>query len=33
MGASFPHKCDKCGYTVDTSGPWESIITQDNQNL
>lgn len=23
MGAGYIHKCDKCGYTVHTSGPWE----------
>ena len=23
MGAGFRHKCDKCGYSVFTSGPWE----------
>ena len=23
MGAEFIHKCDKCGYSVSTSGPWE----------
>ena len=23
MGASFSHQCDNCGYTVNTSGPWE----------
>ena len=23
MGAGFIHKCDKCGYSVSTSYPWE----------
>jgi len=23
MGASYTHKCDKCEYSVNTSGPWE----------
>lgn len=23
MGATYTHRCDHCGYTVITSGPWE----------
>jgi len=23
MGASYIHKCNNCGYSVSTSGPWE----------
>ena len=23
MGAGFVHNCDNCGYSVNTSGPWE----------
>lgn len=23
MGSQYIHKCDKCGYSVRTSGPWE----------
>ena len=23
MGAVFEHKCNSCGYSVSTSGPWE----------
>jgi len=23
MGAKYTHKCNKCGYSVSTSGPWE----------
>lgn len=23
MGAGYVHKCNKCGYSVSTSGPWE----------
>ena len=23
MGAEYSHKCNKCGYFVSTSGPWE----------
>jgi len=23
MGAGYSHRCNKCGYSVSTSGPWE----------
>jgi DNA-directed RNA polymerase subunit M/transcription elongation factor TFIIS len=23
MGAGFRYKCDRCGYSISTSGPWE----------
>ncbi len=23
MGAGYVHKCDRCGHSVETSGPWE----------
>jgi hypothetical protein len=23
MGAGYRHTCDRCSYTIDTSGPWE----------
>lgn len=23
MGAYYHHRCDRCGYTFETSGPWE----------
>lgn len=23
MGAEYSHKCNKCGYSIITSGPWE----------
>jgi hypothetical protein len=29
MGTGYIHKCDKCGYSVKTSGPWE--FYRDNE--
>jgi len=29
MGAAWVHKCDKCNYSVHTSGPWE--FYRDNE--
>ena len=26
MGAGYVHKCDKCGYSISTSGPWEFYL-------
>jgi ribosomal protein S27E len=31
MGAEFVHKCDKCGYSVSTSRPWEFYC--DNKGM
>lgn len=32
MGVTFSHRCDNCGYSVSTSGPWE-FYRDNNGNL
>ncbi len=31
MGACFSHRCDRCGYVVTTSGPWEFYRDAEGQ--
>jgi len=29
MGAAYTHRCDRCGYSFHTSGPWEFYRADD----